>query len=243
MAVEIRYVGNRGDNQWSSINYNCAQQQRLHVIRGENLVANGFLNEFKLAMANLAANNAVGRREPRRLVRLLRLRHRHEPAADLPGVPQRQHGCHQSGRLRRTPSTTWANSTIAGRLVAPNPNPNAAAGRSRRQPDAPEPAPARSDYPANFFVVNPDVNNVNVTDSGAFSDYHALQLELRRRLSNGLLGQRQLPVRVRGRVGVRRLQLRPRVMTHRTGERPPRDQDAVGLDAARSAAASGSAAT
>ena len=29
-------------------------------IRGENLVANGFLNEFKLAMANLAANNASG---------------------------------------------------------------------------------------------------------------------------------------------------------------------------------------
>ncbi len=40
--------------------------------------------------------------------------------------------------------------------------------------------------PANFFVVNPDANGVNVTDSGAFSDYHALQIELRRRLSKGL---------------------------------------------------------
>ena len=52
MAVEIRYVGNRADNEWSSINYN--------TIRGENLVANGFMNEFKLAMGNLAANNASG---------------------------------------------------------------------------------------------------------------------------------------------------------------------------------------
>ena len=43
MAVEIA-VGNRGDNQWSSINYNS--------IRGENLLNNGFLNEFKLAMGN-----------------------------------------------------------------------------------------------------------------------------------------------------------------------------------------------
>ena len=39
---------------------------------------------------------------------------------------------------------------------------------------------------ANFFVVNPAVANVNVTDSGAFSDYHALQVEVRRRLSRGL---------------------------------------------------------
>ena len=40
--------------------------------------------------------------------------------------------------------------------------------------------------PANFFVVNPHADQVNVRDSGAFSTYHALQLELRRRLSHGL---------------------------------------------------------
>ena len=40
--------------------------------------------------------------------------------------------------------------------------------------------------PASFFVVNPHANQVNVRDSGAFSIYHALQLELRRRLSHGL---------------------------------------------------------
>ena len=40
--------------------------------------------------------------------------------------------------------------------------------------------------PANFFVPNPLVDDVNVTDSGAFSDYHALQLDLRKRLSKGL---------------------------------------------------------
>ena len=31
-------------------------------IRGENLVANGFLNEFKLAMSNLAGQQRLGRR-------------------------------------------------------------------------------------------------------------------------------------------------------------------------------------
>jgi len=40
--------------------------------------------------------------------------------------------------------------------------------------------------PANFFVLNPAVGSVNVTDSGAFGNYHALQIDLRRRLSKGL---------------------------------------------------------
>jgi hypothetical protein len=39
--------------------------------------------------------------------------------------------------------------------------------------------------PANFFVVNPHADQVNVRDSGGFSMYHALQFELRRRLSRG----------------------------------------------------------
>jgi hypothetical protein len=40
--------------------------------------------------------------------------------------------------------------------------------------------------PANFFVLNPAFSSVNVLDSGAFSDYHAMQIEVRRRLSRGL---------------------------------------------------------
>ena len=64
------------------------------------------------------------------------------------------------------------------------PEPKRGGNRSRREPDAPQPGTDRG-LPGNFFVVNPDVNYANVTDSGAFSKYNALQLELRRRLSNG----------------------------------------------------------
>ena len=47
MAAEIRYVGTRGVDQWSELNYN-----------ERNLIENGFIDEFKLAVANLTANNA-----------------------------------------------------------------------------------------------------------------------------------------------------------------------------------------
>ena len=175
MAAEIRYIGNRGVDEWEAINYN--------TIRGENLVANGFMNEFKLAMANLAANNASGVTNrvgsfayfgtgtgtnplPTYLAYLNGSRDASNPAAYA------------------NASTTWANSTIAGRHAGPNPNPTGAAGdldgnlARRNQAQA-------LGYPVNYFVLNPDVSSSNVTDSGGFSKYNALQIELRRRLSNG----------------------------------------------------------
>ena len=58
MAVEARYVGTRGVNQWSTLNYNEL-----------NILENGFYDEFMLAMANFQANNAAG--GTRTLVRVL----------------------------------------------------------------------------------------------------------------------------------------------------------------------------
>ena len=185
MAVEIRYVGNRGDNEWSSINYNCAASNNSGCtsIRGENLVANTFLNEFKLAMANLTANNASGASNRAGSFAFF------GPGtgtAPLPIYLAYLNGRSDAGNPAAyvNASTTWANSTIAGRLAAPNPNPNAAAvdldGNLTRRNQA-----QSLGYPANFFLLNPDVANANVTDAGGFSKYNALQLELRRRLSKG----------------------------------------------------------
>ena len=50
MALEVRYVGTRGQDGWVTRNYN-----------EQNIVENGFLNEFRLAQANLQANIAAGR--------------------------------------------------------------------------------------------------------------------------------------------------------------------------------------
>ena len=225
MAVEIRYIGNRGDNEWSSINYN--------TIRGENLVANGFMNEFKLAMANLAGEQRVRRRQPRRLVRLLRLRHRHEPAADLPGVPERQdrrwqpaaytNADHDMGELddRRPPGCA-------------QPEPERRGDRSRRQPDPPQPG-AGAGLPGELLRRQP---RRQLRQRHRQRRVQQVQRAADRAATppvEGLLRERQLPVRVRGRLAVRRLQLRPRVdrhPRHRQPDGPPRAQVPGRLDAA-----------
>jgi hypothetical protein len=188
-AMEIRYLGTRGVNQWSTLNYN-----------ERNVIENGFLDEFKLAMNNLRANNAAGGSRsgsfayfgagtgtsplPIYLAYLNGSRDASNPAAYTGGTQ------------------TWTNPTIAGRLVFTNPNPNfvsattatasaATIRNSNAAGDLDNNLTFRNNalaagLPANFFVVNPNADQVNIRDSGAFSTYHALQLELRRRLSRGL---------------------------------------------------------
>jgi len=177
MALEVRYVGTRGTNQLSALDYNG--------IRGENLVANGFLDEFKLAMANLSANNASGASN----------RRGRSPTSGRTRAPARwptylayfnASKDATSAAAYKGGSQTWTNSTFAGRLSKANPNLTSAAsdldGNATRRANA-----LKAGIVANFFVPNPDVDGVDVTDSGAFSDYHALQIELRRRMSSGLL--------------------------------------------------------
>jgi hypothetical protein len=175
-AMEIRYVGTRGRDQWSQLNWNA--------IRGENLVNNGFLNEFQRAMANLAANNASG------------VSGRVGSFAYFgPGTgtqPLPIYLAYFSGRTDAdNPSaysggtSTWASTTFAARMSPANPAPVTSAGdldgNTTRRANA-----IAAGLAPNFFVLNPAASSVNVYDSGAFSDYHALQVEFRRRLSRGL---------------------------------------------------------
>jgi hypothetical protein len=58
-----------------------------------------------------------------------------------------------------------------------------------RQKSVGPPAPGLTSYPANFFLVNPEVagGSATVLRNSSNSTYHALQIELRRRFSAGLL--------------------------------------------------------
>jgi hypothetical protein len=171
-ALDVRYVGTRGVNQWSKLEYN-----------ERNLIENGFLDEFRVAQANLQANNRAGGSRagsfayfgpgtgtsplPIYLAYLNGSRDAANPAAYAGGA------------------NTWTNTTLAQRLVPVRPAPRDSAadldGNQTRRANA-----AAAGVSANFFVVNPAVGSAEVTDSGAYSNYHALQIELRRRMSKGL---------------------------------------------------------
>ena len=173
MAVDIRYVGTRGRNQWSSLNYNA-----------RDIEGNGFLEEFRLAQQNLQVNNLSGVASRAGSFAYFGPGTGTNPLpiylAYLNGLP-----ASAAGNPASYSTTAWTTSSITQDIVHTWPDPFSSVvdldGNLTRRQNA-----IKAGLPANFFVLNPDVDAVNVTDSGAFSDYHALQVDLRRRLSRGL---------------------------------------------------------
>lgn len=175
MAFEARYVGTWGVKQWSALSYN--------TIRPERLLKSGFLDEFRLAMANLQANNTAG---GSRLGSFAYF----GPGTGTSPLPF--YLAYLNGRTDATNQVaytggnqTWTNTALASRLSIANPDP-AGAARDLDSTVARRANALAAGLPANFFVINPAVSSVNLMDNGLYSNYHALQLELRRRLSKGL---------------------------------------------------------
>jgi carboxypeptidase family protein/TonB-dependent receptor-like protein len=171
MAVDIRYVGTRGVNQWTDENYNEI-----------NIIENGFYNEFLRAMGNLQANQAAGLGNTFAYTGA-------SGTTPLPIYLAYFNGSRDVNNSSAYSGANWTNSTFVGRLARQRPQPYEAAGdldgNATRRQNA-----LNAGQPANFFVVNPDVstsgNDNNIWTSDAYSSYDALQIELRRRLSRGL---------------------------------------------------------
>jgi hypothetical protein len=171
MAVEVRYVGTRGRDLWRTFNYNEL-----------NILENGILDEFRNAQANLQANIAAGRGATFRFFG--------EGTGTVPlpialayfsGLPSSA-----AGDPARYTSGDFTSSTFVNPLAAFNPNvftwANALDSTQGRISNA-----LAAGLPANFLVANPDkLGGVNVTGNGEFTRYHSMQVELRRRMSNGL---------------------------------------------------------
>ncbi len=173
-VIEFRYVGNRGVKLW--------QQYNLNEV---NVVENGFLNEFKLAQANLAANIAAGRGANFRyagpgtgtspLPLML---------AFISGTPAAQ-----AGDAARYASANFANATLVNALAVNAPSwgtftnnfINTAGFRNNG---------IAAGLPANFFLLNPGkLGGAFTVENNGRTWYDSLQIELRRRLSKGLLVQ------------------------------------------------------
>jgi hypothetical protein len=99
----------------------------------------------------------------------------------------------QAGDSSLYTSTLFSNSTSVNPLAVMNPNPagnNTASANAILNDQARLAADQRAGLPVNFFVVNPDkLGGAQITENLGSTDYHALQIEYRRRLNRGLLMQ------------------------------------------------------
>ncbi len=165
-VLEVRYVGNHGTDLWRQVNINEV-----------NIMENGFLSEFKTAQTNLALARGCATPDPVCMSVNRAKSNQYFGLAGQQALPliftslaanndatsalQIEQG--QAGALANAIAT---NTTRMGRLTA--------AGR-----------------PANLFLVNPTLTTgaANIEVNGGNTNYHGLQLELKRRMSKGLLFQ------------------------------------------------------
>jgi len=176
MALEARYIGARGRQVWTDYNVNEA-----------DIVENGFLDEFRLAQANLRANIAAGRGNTFRY---------YGPGtgtSPLPiylayfsGIPGARAG---DPSLYTSPQ--FGNTNFTNPLATYNPQPFTPAGTNANtglDGDVGRRANARAaGLPVNFFRANPDLQNgAFIRGNGGGNNYDALEVELRRNMSRGL---------------------------------------------------------
>jgi hypothetical protein len=169
MAVEVRYIGTRGKKIREAENWNEV-----------NIVENGFLNEFKLAQANLYSNIAAGRGQT------IAYFGAGTGTSPLPTYLAYFNASRDAGNAAAYSGANWTNTTIVGRFASLNPNPGGSAGTDLQGTAANRTNALAAGIASNFFVMNPDTGSVNVQESKRYTQYDALQIEMRRRLSQGL---------------------------------------------------------
>ena len=155
-AIEVRYVGNHAVKVWRANDFNEV-----------NIFENGFLNEFKNAQINLAArggsNFAPG------CVGCVALPILDKFFTGLASASTSGYG--SSGFISNLTNNNVG--TLASTLAFSN------TYKANRQS-------AAIGLPANFFVANPNAAFARLLTNDSMSNYHSLQIEFRRRFSQGL---------------------------------------------------------
>ena len=173
MVLEVRYVATRNLQPYYTYNLN-----------ERNIVENGFLGEFKLAMANLQANIAAGRGNTFKYA---------GPGTGTSPLPITLAyfsgiAASQAGDATKYTSSNFVSTTYVNTLARTNPNPGSYAGSLYG--DATRRANAlAAGLSANLFVVNPYVSSNQITGNGGQNMYDSMMMEVRRRMAKGLLVQ------------------------------------------------------
>jgi hypothetical protein len=171
-VIEARYVGTRGVKLW--------QQFNLNEI---NIIENGFLNEFRLAQANLRANLAEGRGAN------FRYFGQGTNTSPLPIILRHFNPTGDPSSAAAYGSTNFASTALVNTLAANGPNPFGLANTLITNAGFRNNALTAGQAP-NFFIVNPDkLGGAFTIENNGRTYYDAAVVELRRRLSKGLLVQ------------------------------------------------------
>jgi hypothetical protein len=178
MAFEVRYVGTRGRKAWVDEDWNEL-----------NVIENGFFEEFKLAQQNLLSHVNAGCGTTGNPACSFAYRGGTSGTHPLPILLAYLTGQPSSnaGNESLYTASTFTNTTLVGRLNRFQPQPITMASdleTTQRLANA-----AAAGLPSNFLRMNPAIgtNDANITRSVGESRYDSLVLELRRRLSRGLL--------------------------------------------------------
>ncbi len=155
-----------------------------------NIFENGFVDEFKRAQRNLAINVANGRTGfannglPGQAALPIFEAQRSAPEAPWPRSPPTR-GSPMAGS---SPTCGRVKPAVWPRSMAGNQNYLCRMVGNKFSPCATRNYSAPGPYPMNFFVVNPFASGgaLNLVDDDGYSNYHALQLQLRRRYTAGL---------------------------------------------------------
>jgi hypothetical protein len=181
-VLEARYVGNRGMQLW--------RQYDLNEI---NIIENGFLNEYKLAQANLIKNAGANFRYLGPGTGTFPLPIIAAYFGGFTGAQATNCGTVAAPGLPACStvygSTNFTSSTFINNLGLNNSNARGFAtsliGDLGRRNSA-----GTAGLAKNLFVVNPDTfGGAFLVDNGGRTWYDSMQIELRRRMSRGLLIQ------------------------------------------------------
>jgi hypothetical protein len=182
MAFEVRYVGTRGRAVWTEENWNEV-----------NVIENGFLDEFRLAQANLKSAVDAGLCGTPATCTFA-YRGPGTGTSPLPtflgyltGQPASAAGA-PAAYTTQAAAAAFTNPTLLGRLSLTNP---AVLGTNSITADLQTAArianALAASIPSNYFRMNPAVgtNNVELTTSDGGTRYDSVVFEVRRRLADG----------------------------------------------------------
>jgi hypothetical protein len=174
-AIEVRYVGTRHLQGWTTYNYNEA-----------NIVENGFLDEFRRAQSNLQANIAAGRGNTFAYTGVA-------GTSPLPIYLAYFQGLNAAAanNAANYTSGSFSSTNFTNALATRAPNPYTPAGTNANtglDGDATRRANAiAAGLAPNFFRANPDLlGGANITGNGGYTKYDSMQVDFRKRLSGGL---------------------------------------------------------